>query len=175
MNERIESATEAAMQPKVVIERVYRASAEELWKLWTTREGFESWWAPEGFRTKVHAIEARPDGPLQYDMIAEAPEVVAALNQMGLAASHVERARFAEFRPPERLVLAIMMDFLPGVAAYENRITVDFIPSGGSVRMAVALCPMHTEDFTRLCAETLAGQLTNLERQLERSKAEGPE
>ena len=61
-------------QAKVVIERTYRARVEELWELWTTKEGFESWWGPEGFRVEVHALEARAGGALEYDMIADAPE-----------------------------------------------------------------------------------------------------
>ena len=35
------------------------AKVEELWELWTTKQGFESWWGPDGFRVKVHALEAR--------------------------------------------------------------------------------------------------------------------
>jgi uncharacterized protein YndB with AHSA1/START domain len=49
----IRPATEA-ITSSVVIERTYRAPLEELWALWTTSDGFESWWGPEGFRTKVH-------------------------------------------------------------------------------------------------------------------------
>src|SRR5262249_61689151 len=115
MSDTIRSAV-AATSPKFVIERTYRASVEELWELWTAKEGFESWWPPEGSRAVVHAIEARPNGKLHYEMIAETPEMMAVMKELGLPASHVERARFSEFRPPERLVLAIMMDFLPGVA-----------------------------------------------------------
>ena len=37
----------------MVLERTYEATAQELWELWTTKEGFESWWGPEGFRVEV--------------------------------------------------------------------------------------------------------------------------
>ena len=57
MSDMIKSAAAATSQ-KFVIERTYRASVDELWELWTTKEGFESWWPPEGFRAEVHAIEA---------------------------------------------------------------------------------------------------------------------
>jgi uncharacterized protein YndB with AHSA1/START domain len=63
----------------VVLERIYRARLDELWDLWTTKEGFESWWGPEGFRVEVHTIDARNGGRLHYDMIADAPEQVAAM------------------------------------------------------------------------------------------------
>jgi integrase len=55
------------------------------------------------------------------------------MKELGLTASHGERARFSEFRPLERLVLAIMMDFLPGVAPYEGTLTV---------RCALRLAPL---------------------------------
>jgi hypothetical protein len=38
-----------------------RCTTPELWKLWTTKDGFESWWGPEGFRADVHTIEAREE------------------------------------------------------------------------------------------------------------------
>ncbi len=50
-------AAAGATLPKVVLERTYRARAEELWELWTTGEGFESWWGPEGFRVEVHTLK----------------------------------------------------------------------------------------------------------------------
>ncbi len=163
MNDAIRSAA-AATNPKFAIERTYRASVEELWELWTTKEGFESWWPPEGSRAEVHLIEARLNGKLQYEMIADTPEMVAAMKELGLPASHVESARFSEFRPFERLVLAIMIDFLPGVAPYEGTLAVDFFPSGESVRMVVTLSPMHDEEFTRMAAEGLASQFRNLDK-----------
>jgi len=115
MSEKIESATAAATRSKIVVERTYRASAEELWELWTTKEGFESWWAPEGFHVEVHGIESRVNGTLHYDMIADTPEMVAVLEEMGRPAMTVARGRFSEFRPHERLVLREMIDFVPGV------------------------------------------------------------
>ena len=86
-------------------------------------------------------------------MIAETPEMLAVMKELGLPAAHVERARFSEFRPLERLVFAIMMDFLPGVEPYENPLMVDFFPSGESVRMVVTLSPTYDEEFTKMASE----------------------
>ena len=47
MSEQSQSPPDRTMKA-VVIERTYQARVEELWELWTTKEGFESWWAPEG-------------------------------------------------------------------------------------------------------------------------------
>ena len=61
-----------ARAAKVVVERKYRARLEELWDPWTTKEEFESCWAPQGFRVEVFTLEARLGGTLHYDMTAEA-------------------------------------------------------------------------------------------------------
>ena len=167
MSDTTKSATAAGTSPKLVFERTYRASVDELWELWTTKEGLESWWGPEGFRTEVHAIEARPNGKLHYDHIAETPEMVAAMKEMRRPASTTLHGRFSEFRPLERLVLTQMIDFLPGVEPYESTIMVDFFPSGEWVRLVVTLSPMHDEEFTKLASQGLTSQLANLDERFQ--------
>ena len=122
---------------------------------------------PAGFRTEVHAIDARPNGKLHYDHIAESPEMVAAMREMGRPALTTLHGRFSEFRPLERLVLTQMIDFLPGVEPYESTIMVDFFPSGEWVRMVVTLSPMHDEEFTKLASQGLASQLANLDQRFQ--------
>jgi uncharacterized protein YndB with AHSA1/START domain len=164
MSDKSKSAAERAARPNVVIERTYRARVEELWELWTTKDGFESWWGPEGFRVEVHAIEARVGGMLHYDMIAATPEMIEAMKQMGRPASHETRGRFSELRPHQRLVLTHVIDFLPGVEPYESTIVAEFFPSGDRVRMVVTLSPMHDEEFSRMQAQGFTSQLTKLDR-----------
>src|SRR6476469_6421428 len=98
------AAAEAPLTP-VVIERTYNASVEDLWALWATKTGFESWWGPEGFRVEVHALEAAPGGALHYDMIADSPEQIAAMKEMGQPISHQTRGTFTELAPMERLAI----------------------------------------------------------------------
>src|SRR5262249_17866123 len=86
-------------RPNTGIERTYRASPKELWELWTTKDGFESWWGPEGFCAKVHTIEGRAGGKLFYDMVAATPEMAEVMKKMDRPASHETRGHFAEFRP----------------------------------------------------------------------------
>jgi uncharacterized protein YndB with AHSA1/START domain len=148
----------------IVLERTYRARVEELWELWTTKEGFESWWGPEGFRVEVHAIEAREGGRLHYDMIADAPEQIEALKQMGHPTSHQTRGRFTEVRPFQRLAITHVIDFLPGVEPYESTMVVELFPSGDRVRMVVTMDPMHNEEFTKMSTEGFTSQLRKLEK-----------
>jgi len=149
---------------KTVVERTYRARIEEVWELWTTKDGFESWWGPEGFRAEVHALEARVGGTLQYDMIADSPEMIAAMKQMGQPTSHATHSRFTELALHERLVLTNVIDFLPGVDAYESKIAVDFSVVGDSVRMVVTLDGMHSDEFTKMQKEGFTSQLTKLDQ-----------
>lgn len=150
----------------IVIERTYRASIQDIWDLWTTKQGFESWWGPQGFRADVAEIDARVGGALRYEMIADTPEMVAAMKQMGQPPSHKVASRFTELRPLSRLVLTSVIDFLPGVAVYESNIAVDLSAVGDRVRMVVTLDGMHSDEFTQMQKEGFTSQLTKLDHRL---------
>jgi uncharacterized protein YndB with AHSA1/START domain len=154
---------------KIVIERSYQAKLEDVWDLWTTKAGFESWWGPQGFRADVAELDARVGGKLRYEMVADTPEMVAAMKKMGQAPSHSVTSRFSECTPRERLVLTNVIDFLPGVAAYENRIEVDFRSSGGTVDMTITLEPMHSEHMSKMQLDGFTSQLTKLDARFGRT------
>ncbi|HEY3948780.1 SRPBCC domain-containing protein [Phenylobacterium sp.] len=156
-------ASAAAPQAAVVIERIYRADVEALWALWTTKAGFESWWGPEGFRVEVHALEPRQGGTLAYDMIADAPEAIAAMEGMGQPLSQGTRGTYAEFRPHRRLALTHLIDFVPGSAPYEHTIEVDFSPAGDQARMIVTIHPHLDPRWTQMSLEGFRSQLTKLD------------
>ena len=69
------------------IERTYAATAEEVWDLWTTKTGIESWWGPEGFTVTVNSIDLRTGGELLYLMTASAPGQVAFMKSHGMPLS----------------------------------------------------------------------------------------
>ena len=149
----------------IVIERSYEASAEELWALWTSKDGFEAWWGPEGFRADVHLIEPRLGGGLHYEMVADTPEMIAAMKAMGQPASTMCKGSFSAFRPLEHLALRQMIDFLPGVEPYESLIEVDFTPQPeGRVRMVVTLHQMHDLQTTQMQEAGFRSQLSKLDR-----------
>jgi uncharacterized protein YndB with AHSA1/START domain len=153
----------AVVQAAVVVTRTYRATPEELWGLWTTKAGFESWWGPQGFRSEVHGIDAELGGVLAYDMIADAPEAIAAMRDMGRPLSHKTKGRFSAYWPYERLSLTHMIDFIPGQPPYETVIDVDFYPEGEMTRMVVTLHPHLDPNWTRMSAEGFGSQLTKLD------------
>ncbi len=149
----------------LVIERTYAAKPEELWELWTTKDGFESWWGPQEFRADVHTIEPRQGGALHYDMVADTPEAVAAMEGMGAPTTQPCRGTFSEFRPHERLVLTQVIDFLPGVVPYDSTIAVDFFAAAqGRVRMVITLSQMHDAATTGMQREGFLSQLSKLDK-----------
>jgi len=149
---------------KLVLERTYRASVQELWELWTTKEGFESWWGPEGFRVEVHEIDPRIGGTLRYDMIADAPEAIKEMKKQGQPLSHATRGKFSELEVHRRLTLTHVIDFIPGVKPYESTMVMELFPTGNSVRMVVTLSPMHNPEFTQMQLMGFTSQLTKLDR-----------
>jgi uncharacterized protein YndB with AHSA1/START domain len=153
----------ATAQAFVIVERTYRAPAEALWALWATKDGFESWWGPQGFRVDVHALEARAGGAVEYDMIAATPEMIAAMKSMNQAPTHYTRGRFGEFRPHTRLSLIHVIDFVAGTDPYETTIEVDFIPAGESTRMVVTIHPHLDPHWTRMTVEGFTSQITKLD------------
>jgi uncharacterized protein YndB with AHSA1/START domain len=163
------TVTAASQKATMTVERTYRARVSDLWELWTTKEGFESWWGPEGFRVDVHALEPRVGGLLHYDMIADAPEQIAAMKQMGQPVSHETRGTFVEIQPQERLAITHVIDFIAGVAPYDSTMVIEFIPSGDRVRMVVTLAAMHNDEFTRMSVMGFTSQLTKLDKRFERT------
>lgn len=153
------------IESSLVIERTYTADVEELWELWTTKEGFESWWGPQEFRADVHSIEPWQGGALHYDMVADTPAAVAAMQGMGAPTTQPCRGTFSEFLPNERLVLTQVIDFLPGVAPYDSTIAVDFFTAvEGRVRMVVTLSQMHDAATTGMQRQGFLSQLSKLDK-----------
>jgi uncharacterized protein YndB with AHSA1/START domain len=153
---------------KIRIERTFKASLEEVWELWTTKEGIESWWGPDGFRVEVRRLELRPGGRLEYAMIASSPEMVAFMKKEGMPGATETRATFAEVMPPRRLTLTNHMDFIPGVAPYDSTATVELEATPDGVRLIVTLDPMHDETWTQRAVMGWESELGKLAKVLER-------
>lgn len=162
-------STAASKKAATTVERTYRAHVAELWDLWTTKDGFESWWGPEGFRVQVHTLDPRVGGLLHYDMIADAPEQIAAMKQIGQPVSHETRGTFTDIRLHERLAITHVIDFLPGVEPYDNTMVVEFFVSGDRVRMVVNLEAMQSDEISRMQVAGFTSQMTKLDRRFQRA------
>jgi uncharacterized protein YndB with AHSA1/START domain len=149
-------------QAGIRLERRYEATVEDLWFLWTTKEGFEAWWGPEGFRVEVHKLDLRVGGELVYDMIAAAPEQIEFMKKANMPLSHGVRGTFVEIVPLQRLEISQLIDFIPGRRPYENRTRVEFFPAGNSVRMVINTEEHLDKEWTQRATAGWESQLTKL-------------
>ncbi len=134
---------------QVTMERTFDAALSDVWELWTTKDGIESWWGPEGFRVEVRTIDLRPGGTLVYMMIAEAPQMVAFMKQAGMPVATENTIRYREVVPNARLVYEHSTDFIKDVAPYDVTHTIELFPQGNSVRMVLTFDAMHADEWTR--------------------------
>ncbi len=144
------------------IERAYQASLDVVWALWTTKEGLECWWGPDGFTTTVRTLELRPGGLWEYAMTATAPEQVEFMKRAGMPLSTVTRATYTDVMPQRRLSYDNLVDFIPGVAPYAASVAVEFHPTAQGVRMVLTLDAMHDERWTEMARRGWGSQLGRL-------------
>ena len=135
---------------RITIERTFAAPIEDVWELWTTKEGIESWWGPDGFTTKVYTLEVWPGGALHYAMTATAREQIDFLEKNGMPLTNDTRGRYDEIVEHRRLAFTQTADFVPGVAPYDIATLVELTPSAQGVRMALTFDAMHDERWTKL-------------------------
>lgn len=148
------------------MERIYRATLEDVWDLWTTKEGIESWWGPDGFGVTVHAIDVRPQGTLHYSMSALAPEMVAFMKEQGMPATTQHHVTYTEVLRLRRLAYEHPVDFVPGVAAYDVTTVVELSLADAGVKMVLSFDRMHDELWTRRAAKGWENEIGKLEKVL---------
>ena len=144
------------------LERSYPESAATIWELWTTADGIESWWAPDGYVAEVRELDLRPDGDLVYAMTATAPEAVEFMKNAGMPLSTVSRKTFKEVSEPTRLAYSSLIDFVPDKEPYEHLTEVDITPAGDGVRVVMTVEPLHDEVWTERLLAGRNNELDNL-------------
>lgn len=140
------------MSDRVRLERVWDAPLADVWELWTTPEGLESWWGPDGFYVTVHELDLRPGGALDYTMTARGEAQIAFLTGAGMPISTRHRARYTEVVPRALLVYEHRVDFLPGQPPYDVTHRVELREVDGGVQMILEFDRMHAEEVTRRAA-----------------------
>lgn len=148
------------------LERRVDASPAEVWELWTTRDGIEAWWGPDGFTVMVHGLDVRPGGNLDYSMRATGADQVDFMRKAGMPQETRHALRFTEVDPPRRLAYVEMADFIPGVEPYEVHTSVELKGDGAGTRIIVTFDRMHDERWTQLAVMGREGELGRLERLL---------
>jgi uncharacterized protein YndB with AHSA1/START domain len=158
--------SETTKRRRIAMERTFDAPIEDVWDLWTTKEGIESWWGPEGFAVTVHDVDLRPGGEMRYAMRPTAPEQIEFMKRAGMPLVTEVRASYREIVPHQRLVLVQLADFVPDVAAYDITTVVELGVSPGGVRMVVTVDAMHDERWTEMAVKGWESQLGKAARAL---------
>lgn len=143
--------------------RTYVATIEQVWALWTTQAGIESWWGPEGFEVKVVSLDLRPGGDLVYLMTAVAPEQVAFMKRARMPLTTQCKVTYTEVSPQRRLGYKTLADFVPGVTPYDVATVVELSETAGGVKLVVTFDAMHDDVWTERARAGNESQLRKLD------------
>jgi uncharacterized protein YndB with AHSA1/START domain len=147
---------------RIALERVYQAELQDVWDLWTTKDGIESWWGPGGFAVTVSKLDLRPGGELLYAMTATAPPQIEFMKKAGMPLTQHCRITFTEVVPLRRLAYIHLADFIPGVQPYDVATIVELHQLGANVRMVLSLDPMHNDEWTERAVMGWSSELDKL-------------
>lgn len=150
----------------MTLEREYKARIEDVWELWTTKAGIESWWGPDGFDVQVLDLDLRPGGAVVYRMRAIGSDQIDFLRKAGMAVVTEHRVTYLEVEPLRRLVFKNTADFVPGVPAYDFSTAIDFEVHEGRVRMVLTCDAMHDAHWTEMALKGREMELARLEKVL---------
>jgi uncharacterized protein YndB with AHSA1/START domain len=153
----------------VTLERFFKSSIEEVWDLWTTKEGIESWWGPDGFAVTVHKLDLRPGGALLYAMTAVGSDQIEFMKNAGMPLVSETRVTYTEIDPPRRLAYSTVADFIPGVEPYDVTTLVELHPIADGVRLVLTQEAMHDESWTEMAVMGWESELNKLARVLNRT------
>ena len=159
------------MTEQITLERTYDASVEDVWELWTTKDGIESWWGPDGFEVEVRSIDLRPGGDLVYAMTAIEPPQIEFMRNAGMPLTTETRIRYTEIDPPRRLVYENIVDFVDSVEPYEVGTVLELEAVAGGVHLTLHLDPMHDEQWTHRAVMGWESELGKLAAVLARRQA----
>ena len=149
---------------RISFERQFAATLDEVWALWTTKPGIESWWGPEGFSVKVNSLDLREGGQLLYAMSATAPEQVEFMKRENMALTTQAKVVFAAVEPKRKLTYQHLTDFIPGVTPYTVATTVELEPTATGVKMHLRVDPMHDAVWTQRATMGWESELGKLGR-----------
>lgn len=156
----------AAPARRITIERIYEAAIDDVWELWTTKQGIESWWGPDGFEVQVRHLDLRPGGQLQYAMTATGPGQVEFMKKAGLPLTTQARLTYTEVVPKRRLAYVHLADFVPGVKPYDVATVLELHVDAPTVRMVLTFDAMHDEQWTQMAVMGWESQLGKLAKQI---------
>jgi uncharacterized protein YndB with AHSA1/START domain len=154
----------AANAKQFVIDRNLKAPVEKVWQMWTTPEGLEKWWGPEGFASKVRHLDVRVGGSFEIVMTALLPEILAHLRAAGLSEDSVAKGEYTIVEVNRRLAYTNAVDFVPGVPPYTANTLIEMSSTtSGGTRLIVTNDVMHDAAWTAMATTGWTQQIGKLE------------
>jgi uncharacterized protein YndB with AHSA1/START domain len=151
---------------RITLERTYAAPIADVWELWTTKEGIEQWWGPDGFSVLVRTLDLRPGGELHYAMIAKAPAQIAFMERAGMPLVLESRITFTTVEPPHKLAYVHLADFIPGIEPYDVATMVEIRETKAGVHMVLSFDAMHDQLWTDRAVMGWESELGKLQKVL---------
>jgi uncharacterized protein YndB with AHSA1/START domain len=151
---------------RITLERHYLATLQEVWDLWTTKDGIESWWGPEGFSVNVRRLNLQIGGELLYTMTATAPAQVEFMQGAGMPIATDVSLVYTDIEPFRRLCYTSRADFIPGIEPYDIATTVSCETSADGVHMVLTFDAMHDDVWTERAVMGHEGELSRLDKLL---------
>jgi len=154
------------MNRQITMERTLAATLDEVWELWTTKDGIESWWGPQGFETKVSRLELRVGGALHYSFTAVGENQIKFMQQSGQPLTQHMKARYTHVQPKTSAAWQNLVEFVPGITPYEVESRFDLEKRGKQVHMKLRFDAMHDEQLTKYAEMGWTEELGKLEKRL---------
>jgi uncharacterized protein YndB with AHSA1/START domain len=107
---------------ELVMERVFDAPRDLVWKVINDRDAIPNWWGPRGYSTPVESMDVRPGGAWRF--VQRAPD----------GSEHPFAGEYREITPPERLVLTFIYD-VPVIRDFVAVITYTLDEIDGKTRV----------------------------------------
>src|SRR5262245_46700873 len=116
------------------LERLIPSPPDVLFDLWIEPAQLTRWWAPDGYRAIVHALDVRPGGRWRTTLrSADGREV---------GACGVYRV----VEPPRRLVFTWAWEDASGAPGHETEVSVTFEATPGGTRLVLVHRRFESED-----------------------------
>lgn len=107
----------------LVVERVFKASPEKVFKAWTDPAILVQWWGPEGFTTPEQKMDVREGGAWRTVMVSQSGE------------THTVSGEYREISPPKRLVMTWGWEQADGSRGHETMVELSFEPTPNGTKL----------------------------------------
>ena len=106
---------------EIVASRLFHASRELVFRMWTDREHISNWWGPRGFTTTTYEMDVRPGGVWRFVM--HGPD----------GRDYHNKIVYVQLAEPERLLYKHVPQ--PGLEPVNCEVMVTFEEEGGDTRL----------------------------------------